>query len=138
MTNNCPVLVRMAFCSIAHSSGASRFALLQRAAQPGVAEAGGAALGEGDGAGVTWGAGAFALGACCASPRVAVANNNRAERASRAAVVTDRPLREIHLMWEAVKARSLGGLLDRAALRDIVVVVALRASPIRKRVRKLV
>ena len=47
----------MAVCSIAHSSGASRLALLQRAAQPGVAEAGGEALGEGDGAGVAWAVG---------------------------------------------------------------------------------
>src|SRR5262249_50963343 len=72
----------MAFCSIAHSSGASRPALLQRAAQPGVGDAGGAAVGEGDGAGVTWGAGALALGACWASPRPAGANNINAERAS--------------------------------------------------------
>src|SRR4029077_7572488 len=137
-TNNCPVLVRMAFCSIAHSSGASRLALLQGAAQLGVAEAGGEALGEGDGAGVAWAAGVLDLGACWASPSPAVASNRKADRASRAAAFTDRPLREVARMRQAVKASSLGGLLDGAALRNIAVVVVLRASPVRKRVGKLV
>jgi hypothetical protein len=50
-TISCPVLVRTAVCSIAHSSGASRLALVQRAIQPGCGaapaagvSAGGAAL----------------------------------------------------------------------------------------------
>jgi hypothetical protein len=43
-TINCPVWLRTAVCSIAHSSGALRLALVQRAIQPGcgAALAGGA------------------------------------------------------------------------------------------------
>jgi hypothetical protein len=38
-TISCPVLLSTAVCSIAHSSGASRLALVHRAAQPGGAGA---------------------------------------------------------------------------------------------------
>src|ERR1019366_5231475 len=68
-TRTCPVLVRIAFCSIVHSSGASRLTLLQCAAQPGGAGGAAAAVpdgeGAGAGAGVAW-AGALDLGACWA------------------------------------------------------------------------
>src|ERR1700742_1640090 len=60
-TTNCPVLLRIAFCSIAHSSGASRLGLLHRAAQPAW---GGVGVVEGAGAGAAWlCAGPLALGA---------------------------------------------------------------------------
>src|SRR5260221_2428534 len=41
---NCPVLLNTAFCSIAHSSGASRLALLQPTAPPGGTAGGWGAL----------------------------------------------------------------------------------------------
>src|SRR5665213_365676 len=67
----CPVLLSTALCSIAHSSGASRLALEQRAAQPGCAAAFAGGVSDGDGAGVgavcaARGA-ALDLGACWAS-----------------------------------------------------------------------
>src|SRR5712691_9996996 len=70
-TINCPVLVRTALCSIAHSSGASRLALVHRATQPGAAGPfAGAASAEGAGeAGCAVCAacgGLLALGACWA------------------------------------------------------------------------
>src|SRR5579863_4240597 len=67
-TSNCPVLVNTALCSIAHSSGASRLALLQRAAQPG---GGGVFAGADSACGAAVGAGcgaALDLGACWAWP----------------------------------------------------------------------
>src|ERR1700692_3385003 len=47
-TISCPVLVRTAVCSIAHSSGASRLALVQRAIQPGCGAAPAAGVSAGD------------------------------------------------------------------------------------------
>src|SRR5277367_2447624 len=65
-TINCPVLLRTAVCSIAHSRGASRLALEHRTAQPDwVAAAAAAGVAS---AGVVWAAcGAFLdLAACWA------------------------------------------------------------------------
>src|SRR5665213_3844249 len=67
-TINCPVLLRTAVCSIAHSSGASRLALVHRTSQPDGGEAG-AAVGAASTVGTVVGAarGAFFdLGACWA------------------------------------------------------------------------
>src|SRR5262249_57235592 len=61
-TTSCPVLVSTACCSIAHSSGASRLALLQRASQPG----GGALAGAADSTGGA--AGAWVVCAVVAGP----------------------------------------------------------------------
>src|SRR6266436_9372892 len=55
-TINCPVLLRTALCSIAHSSGASRLALVHRATQPGAA-------GAFAGAASAWGVGCAACAA---------------------------------------------------------------------------
>src|SRR5260370_5431542 len=61
-TISCPVLVRTAVCSIAHSGGALRLALVHRAAQPG----GGGALAGGGCAG---GGALLDSVACRRSPR---------------------------------------------------------------------
>jgi hypothetical protein len=67
-TINWPVLVRTAVCSIAHSSGAPRLALLHRAIQPGGVGvfAGTASVAVAPAAGVACatGGGFLALGAC--------------------------------------------------------------------------
>src|SRR3981189_1428679 len=68
-TINCPVLVRTALCSMAHSSGASRLALVHRATQPGAAGAfaGAASASGAAGAGCVACAargGGFGLGVC--------------------------------------------------------------------------
>jgi hypothetical protein len=67
-TINCPVLLRTAVCSIAHSSGPARLALVHRAFQPGCAGGAASACGAAGGAGVAAGAGAaaFDFAACWA------------------------------------------------------------------------
>src|SRR5688500_6063679 len=67
-TINCPVLLRTAVCSIAHSSGAVRLALVHRAFQPGCAAGAGSAWGAAGVAGVAAAAvgAAFDFWACWA------------------------------------------------------------------------
>ena len=86
-TITCPVLVRTAVCSTAHSSGASRLALEQRATQPGGAGAlagAASACGAGVGDGVAWAArgAALALGACGVWPKPGEANVTATTNAS--------------------------------------------------------
>src|SRR5579863_2314997 len=101
-TTSCPVLVRTAFCSIAHSSGASRLGLLQRAAQPGCA--GGAGVPEGEGVGVGWVCAwpwpwPLALGFFCWAVEIPAAENvARTATIARRASFTDRSPREV---WRA-------------------------------------
>src|SRR5882724_3762800 len=76
-TMSWPVLLRTAVCSIAHSSGASRLGLVQRAIQPVLfpdASAWGAAAGAGAGAGAAAGAGAVRALGTWAWPGAAVAS----------------------------------------------------------------
>src|SRR5207248_4904292 len=117
-----PVLVSTAFCSIAHSSGASRLALAHRAIQPGWAGAPGAAsaCGEGEGAGVAcaaFGAGVFALiaGGCCASAAPVIAKITAAMVATMTEIFTERlPANALRMGCCAGNVKSFSGLLDRA------------------------
>src|ERR1700736_1413258 len=62
-TISCPVLVSTAVSSMAHSSGASRLAELQREIQPGAGGCAACSAGEGEAAGAGVCAGAGAVGA---------------------------------------------------------------------------
>src|SRR4029077_9981448 len=106
-TISCPVLVSTACCSIAHSSGASRLALEQRAIQPG----GGALAGVADSTGGA--AGAWEVCAVAAAPLdfAAVCASLGSSPAIRTAAMTINDLNTM-LTWEPALDK-----LDRRAVQ---------------------
>src|SRR3984893_18540953 len=143
-TINCPVLVRTALCSMAHSSAASRLALVHRATQPGAAGAfaGAASANGAAGAGCVACAargGVLALGVCWAWLGPSDPNATATTIATCAEIFIDPAPKRTNLRMcrYAFKVKSLGGLLDRTLLVRVRFMIGfVRSSPAGKGIGK--